>query len=237
MSEYFAEDTESLPYDINVSLYAQHLPRFMAVVLVGWRRFRRWLGRPVTPVSASRWCELTAWHSHTDMPSQALSRWAPIIEQLEDLGFEICGRICSDTIGSKTEATIFLRDASGQTIASIIWMQIGSIEQTLLTMTSYLHGGTEIATLALPPDQQLMLQLIAAPYMQAVAMSHRTSPGKLFQVHTERPEVADAIVFTADTFLPYYRDRRKAFFDHSHNKGIIRQLRPDEVLHITNRKT
>lgn len=222
---------------INVSLYAQHLPRFMAVVLVRWRRFRRWLGCPVTPLSASRWYDLTAWDSHADMPSQALSRWAPIIEQLENLGFEICGRIRSDTIGSKTEATIFLRDASGQTIASIIWMQIGSIEQTLLAMTSYLHEGIEIATLALPPDQQLMLNSIAAPYMQAVALSHHTLPRKLFQAHTERPEVAKAIVFTADTFLPYYRDRRKEFFDYSLGKGTLRQLRPNEVRRLASRKT
>ena len=235
MSEYYAEDPESLPYEVNVALYARHLPRFIAVCLARWLRLRRWLGRPAAPMSASRWHELTAWYSHDDMPSEALSRWAPMIEQLEDLGFEICGRVLSDTIGKKTEATIFLLDKSGTTLATIIWLQIGTVKQTQLTMTSYLSDGSEIATLALPADQQQMLQSLAAPYMRAVSMSHRTSPRKLYQTHTERPEVVGAIVFTKDNFLPYYRIQRKKFFDHSLNKGSLRQLRPNEVRRLADR--
>ncbi|MCA9050873.1 MAG: hypothetical protein KDA89_19180 [Planctomycetaceae bacterium] len=235
MSDYYAEDPESLPWDVNVSLYAQHLPRIIAACLAGWLRFRRWLGFPVTPLSASRWHELTAWHSHEDMPSQALSRWAPVIEQLEDLGFTICGRIRSDTIGPKTEATIFLLDESGRTVATIVWLKVGSIQQTTLSMTSYLQDGIEIATLALPPDQQQMLEFMAPPYMQAVAVSHRTSPRQQFQTHTKRPDVARAIAFTADTFLPYYRIRRKEFFESSLNKRTIRPLSPREIRRLSNR--
>lgn len=230
MSEdYYTEDPESLPYDINVAVYAQHVPWILAVTVVRWRRFRRWIGRPVPQTSASRWHELIEWHSHADMPAQALSRWAPIIEQLEDLGFEIVGRIRSDTIGQKTEATIFLLDRSGQTVATIIWMQIGDIQQTQLTMTSYLHDGTEIATLALPPVQQIMLESIAPAYMQTHAMSHRTSPQKLFHTHRQRTQVSEAVVFTPETFLPFYQKQRKTFFEHSCQKGTLRKLHPREV--------
>lgn len=230
MSEdYYTEDPESLPYNINVALYAHHIPRIIAIIVVRWRRFRRWIGRPVLQASASRWHERIDWHSHADMPAQALSRWAPIIEQLEDLGFEIVGRILSDTIGTKTEATIFLLDRSGQTVATIIWMQIGDIQQTQLTMTSYLHDGTEIATLALPPDQQIMLEYIAPAYMLTQSMSHRTSPKKLFHTHGQRTQVSEAVVFTPNTFLPFYQKQRKTFFEHSCQKGTLRQLHPKEV--------
>jgi hypothetical protein len=96
-------------------------------------------------------------------------------------------------------------------------------------MTSYLHDGTEIATLALPPEQQIMLESIAPAYMLTQSMSHRTSPKKLLQTHTQRPEVSRALEFTADTFLPFYQKQRKTFFEHSCQKGTLRQLHPHEV--------
>lgn len=229
MSDYFVEDTESLPFATSVKLYESHLPRWAAAWLAGWLRFRKLIGLPVRPLYAARWSPQVQWQTREAMPAQALSRWAPILEQLLDLGFEPCGWVSSDTIGCKAESHAFLLNEAGRTLATILWVRIGDTEQTTPSFTSYGADGSEFVTAALPEDQLLLVKTLMPDYITMVSAPSRTPVGDLYRLHAERAERAASIPLTMHSFAWHYERQRLKLFEHSCAKGSIRHLSDREV--------
>ncbi len=201
MSEYYTEDCEKLPFATSVKLYQQHLPRWLAVYLAAWLRFRAFIRMPPRLDSAARWSPEFEWQTREEMPARALSRWAPHLERLQDCGFDICGWSKSDTIGAKKVANAFLLDEPGATLATVLWVRMGAktcIEQTQVSFTSYTSDGGEIITMALPRDQQLLIGAIAPYYANLLSMAKSTPLEKVYRAHCERPGVEDPIAFSPE---------------------------------------
>jgi hypothetical protein len=232
MSEYYTEDCDKLPFATSVELYQQQLPRWLAVYLAAWLRFRAFIGMPPRPESASRWSPDFEWQTRDEMPAKALSRWAPHLERLQDCGFNICGWSRSDTIGAKEEANAFLLDESGTTLATILWIRMAAkhcIEQTQVSFTSYKNDGGEIVTMALPDDQQLLTGAVVPDYADLLSLAKSTSVVKVYRTHCERPGVADSIAFSSEGVCKHFRQQRIRLFEHSCNIGLIRTLSLREV--------
>ena len=235
MSDFYIEVFERLPFSTLVELYKQHVPRFLANGLVGWLKFRTALGFPQMPQYGFRWSPDFDWQSLDEMPAQALSRWAPLLERLEDLGFTLCGCAESEVIGSKQEATSLLMNESGIIMASLLWLKISTIEQTRLSFTSYRDDGTEIMTAELPETEQLISVSLTPEYVNLTYEPDTISPEKLYRVHCDRPQINEAISFSRETLLEHYRKQRIKLFDHTRKKEFVRSLTSREVAYLTSR--
>lgn len=229
MADYFVEDAEKLPFAISVKIFERHLPHFVAVWLAWWLRFRKRVGFPVRPLYATHWDPAVKWRLREDMPAQALSRWSPLIEQLEDLDFRACGWLKSDTIGQKEEAFACFLNGAGNMMATLLWLRIRTIEQTQLSLISYRNDGTEILTAALPEDQQMMAVAVVPGFVDLVCAAANTSPVKLNRIHSERPELTEAMHFACDSLKSHYKQQRIRFFEHARNAGFLRPLSDREI--------
>jgi hypothetical protein len=229
VSDYFVEDTEKLPFATSVKIFERHLPHFLAVWLAWWLRFRKRIGFPVRPVYATRWDPLLKWHTREDMPAQALSRWSPLIEQLEDLGFTVCGWLISDTIGPKKEASACFLNDTGNILATVLWLQICDVERTQLSLVSYRNDGTEILTAALPEDQQMMAAAITPDFVDLICEAANTSPGKLIRIHSRHPALTEAMHFSCDSLKRHFQQQRIRFFEFARDSGLLRPLSEGEI--------
>lgn len=236
-SDYYTDTVDELPFSAVVDLYAQSVPRLLANVLVGWSRLRSTLGVPVMPLYGSLWNPDLEWQQRREMPAQGLSRLAPWIEKVEDLGFEINGWVKNETVGNKSEVNCFLVNEADHTVAQLLWLQIESIEHSKLTFTSYLGDGTEIVTAALPIQQQALAALLAPEYIKFATRPQDTSPRELYRVHTERSEGSAAIPLTHETLLPLYRRQRKRLFEFGVESKVLRPLSEREFRHLQQRTT
>ncbi len=231
-SDYYTDDINELPFSTIVDLYANNMPRFMATLFVGWGRLRAKLGFRAMPMYASMWDPDFEWHQRSDMPAKSLSRMAPWLEKLEDIGFEVSGWIRSKIVGSKEEVNCFLLSESGDTVAQLLWLQIGTFEQSQLTYISYRGDGTELTTAGLPPEQQQLVACLAPEYISFVSRSNDMSPRDLYRVHTERPEMAAAISLTHDTFGSLYPIQRERFFESCLERRVLRPLSEKEFRYL-----
>ncbi|WP_145429158.1 hypothetical protein [Symmachiella dynata] len=163
------------------------------------------------------------------MPACALSRWAPQIEELEDLGFSLCGYIKSDTIGQKCEAYSYWIDPHGVVVSQLCWQMHSSIEQTRRSMISYFPQGREMITASLSPDESLLSTVLSPDYITCHCEPETTSIKQLYGIHNNHPEIAEAACLTKDAFLATYREHRIKFMNDVIENGFIRQLTQREV--------
>lgn len=236
MSGYYAEDPDILPFDIAVRLYQQSLPYPLAFLAVVWRRF--WHRREILPmpISASRWQEELVWDERNDMPAKALARWAPKLEKLDDLGFEICSWILSDTIGAKEEANVYLRSECGTVFAQLLWMQTNGIEQIRISMISYPADGTEIITSAAPRHERLLVDSLVPDFVHLKCMPLRTQIDGLLNHHKDRTDQREILTLTASEFEEHFAKQRLRLFEYFVSSGAIRKLTHDEIMYLTGRE-
>lgn len=231
-SDYYTDVIDELPFSTVVDLYANSVPRFMATLIVGWGRLRTKLGFPAMPMYASLWDPNLEWQQRRDLPARSLSRMAPWIEKLEDRGFEISGWIKSEIVGNKEEVYCFLLNESGDTVAQLMWLRIGAIEQKQLTFMSYRGDGTELMTAGLPPEQEPLVACLSPEYVDFVSRSSEMPLQDLYRVHTERPEISAAISLTHETFRSLYRIQRERFFESCLERKVLRPLSDREFRYL-----
>lgn len=232
MSDYYAEDCDRLPFATSVALYQRHVPRWFALYMAAWPRFRAFIGLPLKLDYATRWAPDFEWQSRDEMPARALSRWAAYLERLQDCGFEVCGWVKSDTIGAKEEANAFLLDEPGTTLATVLWLRMGAktcIEQTQVSFTSFASDGGEIMTMALPKSQQLLTGAVAPDYVDLVTMKKSTPVEDVYRTHCERLELGAITALTQESLLTHYTQQRIRLFEHSRNTGLLRALTQREI--------
>ncbi|MFT5326167.1 MAG: hypothetical protein ACI8P0_004041 [Planctomycetaceae bacterium] len=232
--EFYVDSFDSLPFGKTVDLFSNQLPRWSAFVLAAWYRLRYWLGCPPKPEYATRWCDTFVSQPREDLPARALSRWAPYIEELRDLGFTEIAWSNSDTIGAKAEALIILLDETGTTLVLLLWMRMSSKggyleEQTSISLVSYYPDGRELMTGAIPRAQLTLVDTLTPDYVDARFLGIPIAIANLIQQHTERQEQNDILQFTPEGILAHYQKQVLRFFKHECEAGFLRPLSPHEV--------
>ena len=231
--DYYTEVLDNLPFATTVRLFEQHLPKWFAYGLAGWFRLRVRLGIPPKPRYASRWNSRFESQPREEMPARALSRWAPRLERLHDLGFSVCGWSKSETIGAKEEALALLLDRQGTTLAQLLWIRMigghGIEEQTPLSFTSYFADGSELMTMALPADQLMLTDAMVPEYVDARFLTNTVPVAKVYAKHCDQPSMKSALRFSSDEAVAKFEQQRICFFEHAKQAGFIRRLSLREV--------
>lgn len=232
--EYYVDSFDNLPFAKTVDLFSNQLPRWSAFMLAAEYRLRYWLGFAPKPEYATRWCDTFVSEPREDLPARALSRWAPYLEELRDLGFTEIARLNSDTIGAKAESLIILLDETGTTLVLLTWMRMSAKggyteEQTSISFVSYYPDGRELMTGAIPRAQLTLVDVLTPDYVDAQFLGIPIKIANLFQQHKERQEQNDVLQFTPEGILAHYQNQALRFFKYECEAGYLRILAPHEV--------
>ena len=231
--EYYTDVIDSLPFATKVELFKRQMPRWLAFCMAAWFALWFFLGRVPRPRYAARWKSTFVNQLREEMPARALSRWAPRIERLGDLGFSVLGWSKSETIGAKQEAVVLLLNEQGTSLAQVLWIRMigghGIEEQTRASFTSFRSDGTELLTAALPDDQLMLTKVLVPDYVNGCFLADTVPVEKVYQQHSGRPDLDGTLKFSRDEALVQYEQYRVRFFQHARDAGFIRLLSPDEV--------
>ncbi len=153
---YYVEELTAVPFGTMRRSLATAVPEPVAFALAAFFRMRGLLGWPLKPTHAVGGVGSELVVEADGLPPRAVSRWAPIIEQLRDLGFSPLKCSLGDVIGAKEQASIVLLDEPGSTIATLEWIRMrggeGVAEKTPLEFNSYADRDPEIMTGFVPRE-------------------------------------------------------------------------------------
>jgi hypothetical protein len=231
--EYYTDVIDNLPFATKVELFKRQMPLWLAFSLAAWFAFWFYLGRVPKPQYAALWKSKFVNQLREEMPARALSRWAPRIERLSDLGFCVLGWSKSEIIGAKQEAVVLLLNEQGTTLAQVLWIRMmgghGIEEQTRVSFTSFLPDETELLTAALPDDQLMLTKVLVPDYVNGCFLTETVPIEKVYQRHSGRSEMDGILTFSRDEALVQFEHNRVRFFQHARNAGFLRPLSPAEV--------
>lgn len=236
MPDYFTEDSDRIPFGIRVSMFQQHLPKWAAVLLAVQLTVRYWLRGSEKARHGTLWEPDYQWQTKDEMPAEAQSRWAPWIEELEDLRFTVCGFRSSKTIGNKEEATCLLIDPSQTTLATLLWLRMGGREgivQNTPSFTSWGQDETELVTMAVPEVQHQLAKILTPDYAELVCVSDKKPLKAVYKQHLGRSDVQGAVRFSVERILAQYKQLRVRYFHYATKSRVLRRLSPKEVTSLT----
>lgn len=239
MPDYYIEDAGQLPFRILYAANRRQLAVWIALPLALLIRTLGMLGLRAKASNGTLWERDFAWQQQQDMPGLALSRWAPRIEQLQDLQFTICAFRKMKTIGNKEEAHCFLFDSDQTTLASLLWMRVGGeagVEQSTLTFTSWDHDEFQFLTTVFPEKLHMLAGPLTPDYIHLVCAADTLPVGTAYRQHRERPEMINAVRLSVDEMLAQYKKDRVRYFDHARKIRMLRQLSTNEVDALVNKE-
>lgn len=168
-----------------------------------------------------------------ELPSAAVAKWAPILEQLRDLGFEPL-RTCQDqTVGAKLHFGTTLYNPTGNAVAILEWTRMagagGFEENTPLELNAYIDGGPDIVTGVVRRQDIAMADLVQIESAEIVSFDNRRPLGELYAQHRERCAGKDVIAVGEENVEALVDARARQRFDELLQSGLLRELSPDEV--------
>lgn len=228
MSNYYAEDLDSLPIKLVALAMADEIPIWLATVLVRWHRFRARIGWPVRQLSATKWNPKINW-SDRPHPNAAARVWGPWLEQFDDLGFEHVGWVESETIGHKREANDWLGNHEGTIFVQLNWTKIGSVEDSSVCLLSFLDNQRELQTISIRNQwQNEFLAHIAPDYVDVTSVKTKSAE-KLLRAHQEQLALANPLSLSTTEFKFQLTQQRERFLEHSIKIGSLRELSEKEA--------
>lgn len=220
---YYVDDLDVLPVDLVASAMGDEIPRWLAILVARWFRFRARVGmRPMATCAARLEPEIT-WR-YDSAPAGARGRWAPWLEQLDDEGFEQIGWIESSTIGDKSEANFWLCNPPGTIFVQLNWTMMGGIEDGTVSLQSYLPGDRELQTISIRARwQHELLEHLSPEYLEVIPIK-TNSLSKLLAAHEQRLAKDAPIAVSRPEFTIQLQRQTERFFHHCIQLGFLREI-------------
>jgi len=234
---YYAEDFSVFPRRTMQKLFSPILPWPFDFGLACFFRARYYLGMPlgvtyaVGPWNTGRVVEFE------ELPSAAISKWAPYLERLRDLGYKPVTFVIPNMIGAKEHAVVFLLDSTGRTVALLEWLRMvggsGIEEMVSLELDSYRDPASDILTggvakVGLPLSDEITMEGVDAEYFAI----EDTAVEKLDHRHQQRIAGLDVFQMTPEIAIKESKVRSKERFEAMVKRGILRPLTPEEVVQV-----
>ncbi|MEX1039188.1 MAG: hypothetical protein WDZ51_01060 [Pirellulaceae bacterium] len=234
---YYAEDFTIFPRATIQKLFSPVLPWPMDFGLACFFRATYYLGiKPgatyaVGPWSTGRVVEFE------ELPSAAISKWAPYLERLRDLGYKPVTFVIPSTIGAKEHAVVMLLDSTGRTVALLEWIRMvgasGIEEIVSLELDSYRDPASDILTggvakVGLPLCDEITMEGVEAEYFAI----EDTAVEKIDDRHQQRIAGLDAFQMTPEVAIQESKVRSKERFEAMVKMGLLRPITPEEVTKI-----
>lgn len=237
---YYAEEITAIPYRTLRKGLSAKVPAPLAFALAGFFRLRGILRWPLRPAYAVGGPGSGRDVVRDALPPHALSRWAPIIEQLGDLGFSPLKYSIADVIGEKQQATAFFLDAPGSTIATVEWIRMrggeGIDEKAPLEFNSYADDDPEIMTASVVEEDIAFSDLLNLEFVDVLVLPNHLRLKEIYHRHLARATGRSFYRMHPETALKEHRTRNERRFRWALQQGLLRPLTSEEVSQVRERR-
>ena len=233
---YYTEEITAVPFRTMRQCLSATVPGPVALALAGFFRLRGLLRWPLRPMYATGGVGTGQDVGRDQLPPRSLSRWAPIFEQLGDLGFSPLRFTIGDVIGEKQQATALFLDGHGSTIVTLEWIRMrggaGIEEKTPLELNSYDRDDPEIMTAGLTREDLVLADLLRLEFVDAVALPNDLPLQEIYRRHLARTEGRSFYRMSPEAALKEHRTRSERRFRWALEQGYLRRLTDAEVSHV-----
>ncbi len=230
---YYTEEITAVPYRTMKKCLSATVPSTVASVLAAFFRVRGILRWPLQPKYASGGPGSGRDAPREDLPSRALSRWAPILEQLGDLGFSPLKYSIGDVIGEKQQGMVLLLDSPGSTIATLEWIRMrggqGIEEKAPLEFNSYAADDPEIMTASMAKEDLVLSELLKLDFVDTLLLPNHIRLKEVYHRHLVRTEGRMFYRMTPQAALKEHQTRSERRFRWALEQRLLRRLTSSEV--------
>ena len=231
--QYFTEEITAVKFATmkrSLSLYA---PAWLATALAAWFRLRGILHGPLKATYGAGDSDSATIVPRDDLPPRALSRWAPILEQLGDLRFSPLRFGIADTIGQKQQVHALFLDEPGSTIATLQWIRMrgasGPIEKTPVEFNSYANADPEIMTGCVTEKELALAGMLTVPFVDTLVLADHLPLSDIYRQHLERTAGRSCFRMDPDAALAKHKTRNERRFRWTLDQGLLRPLTAREI--------
>lgn len=233
---YYAEELTAVPFGAMSKSLSTMLPGPVAFAFAAFFKLRGLMGWPLKPTYAVGGLDSEREVTYDGLPPQALSRWAPILEDLRDCGFQPLRYTIGDTIGEKEQAAACFLDGSGSTIATLEWMRMrggeGIEERTPLEFNSYADADPEIMTGLVTRQEMALADMLRLDFVDLLILPDDHRPLEVYQRHSRRTQGRSFYQMTPEAALMEHKKRTERRFQWAFDKGLLRLLKPNEIARL-----
>jgi hypothetical protein len=162
--------------------------------------------------------------------------WAPILEQLRDLGFTPLEFRLADTIGEKQQAIALFLDRPGSTIATLEWVRMrggeGLVEKTPLEFNSYAAEDPEIMTACVAAEDLALVDMLQLEFIDVLVLANTLRLERVYRRHLGRREGRTCYCMAAEAALEEHRTRSQRRFAWAMEQGLLRPLSSKELARV-----
>lgn len=232
-ARYYSEDTAKIPFKFLVHAISPMMPKPFAWITAGVIRIMGKFGKGLPPSHGTGFPDTEKVVGPEDLPAPAIARWAPLLEQLKDLGFEPLKSEIAATVGVKLSCSTTLLDAPGTTVASLVWTRMnaanGMEEITPLELNSYRDDAPDIVTGVTRKIDVPMAEMLQLDSVEMISFDDTRPLAQRYQEHQDRCQGKRVMQLNHDTALRVIRERAQQRFEGLMQQGLIRELRPEEI--------
>jgi hypothetical protein len=230
---YYTDEITGVPFAIMRRMLAQSLPGPMAFLIAALFRARGKLHWYMKPSYASGEVGDGRIIPREDVPLGAVNKWAPTLEQLHDLGFELIAFRQPDVIGAKEHCVALLLDSIGCIVATLEWLRMrgaqGIDEQTPLEFNSYAATDPEIMTARTKAANLALADMFQIKFVDTLFMSDELTVRGLYDKHLARVGNRRMYCMNTESALSEHVKRAERRFQWVKSCGLLRQLTSSEV--------
>lgn len=230
---YFTEEVTAVPFGVLARALSGTIPAPLAYAIAALFRIRGLLRWPLRPTHA-----VGGPHSGRDVPRQSLplaaqTRWAAILQRLEELGFRPLKFTIADIIGPKEHVAGVFLDAPGTTLLTLEWMRMpgagGMEEASPYEFNSYADDDPEIMTGAVRPQDLPLADMLQLDFVDLEVHSNELAVGQVYQRHLARIEGRKFCPMSPEEALREHERRKERRFRWVLDRGLMRRLSDREV--------
>jgi hypothetical protein len=231
--QYFAEEITAVPFEILARSLCNVAPAAFAYPLAAFFRLRGMVSWPLRPMYAVGELGSERIVDPTELPTRALSRWAPLIKQLDDLGFIPLKYAIADMIGEKEHVAAVFLDALGTTMVTLEWLRMrgadGLEEKSPFEFNSYGDEDPEIMTGAMNKEDLILADMLTLDFVDAELLSNEMSLRQVYYRHKERIRSRTFYQMTTEAALKEHETRTVRRFTWAVERGLLRSLSQREI--------
>ena len=230
---FLAENFTAIPFRGILQAMRGGAPLAIAVPLAMLFRLRHFLKWPLKahyamgPVGSG-------WRIDTDeIPRAAWRTVGPVIEELEQLGFELVSCHKGNVIGAKVQIDVLMVDSKNDVLAQLDWYAIPDYECVLqelaLEFNSFPITGDDVLTCRVNPDHIHLAPYVMPDFVNCELFGTNDSVEYVYFEHLDRIENQAVQRLTPGNALAVHRQSAQRRSDAVLANGIFRELSAAEI--------
>lgn len=164
-----------------------------------------------------------------EVPGRARAKWAPMLEQLYDLRFEVLYYSLANAIGYRHQATVALIDRMRSTVALVEWNRLpganGVEENVSVEFDSYGDRDPEVMTASCNPEHMGFSEAFQLDFVNMEFLSNKFGLQHAYSTHTGRIKHGSFFQMTPEAAVEEHERRTQRRFEAMIELGLLRPLK------------